>query len=919
MRIRSVINPRTVFRWLKTAVVVLVVVELAWLVVVNSLLHLPLTQTVVNSIRPEKFNVTWDQAWSWYPGHVKLAGASANGSSRRQMWQVEADSVSGSIALLPLVLKRVRISGVSGVNIDYRQRPRPRPENDYSQLEPFFPEIEGREVTPALPLQEKWWPWRVAIDDMKIDGQLSYWIYQVKGEAVGSGRVDLEYRSGGGPLELDVRDIDLDLGAHWVNGDRQMFTEGRVSGHFGFVPFLPRENKGWPMIEFMLADLTVDVGLNSLRFINAFLLNIEGIRVDGRGHVFGRLNISRGEVLSGTDLSVQASELNLDVHDHRIAGVGDVELAVGPETDGDLALVFNYGALQVLQAGVQEPMLTGDGLVFRVGGDGYVLPREPSNDSRKIAIEIGNLSIPDLALYQRYLPAKWRLALLGGEGTLEGYASMTRDSYQAELALSSSAAEMASGDYHFETHLKTELNVRNSSVPGSGLLLDGSYFQLSDARVKREGLDRPETWSARLDIGKAEFQLLSTEYKDANPGALGLFGALRKSDLSKMLAESAGRIEFEAEVSSLGWLAIFLGEAYRAGAGGSAQISGVATLEQGLPAPGTDVVLTSGDMVFNLLDYAAHGEGAIQLSVLEDGDASDWLFAAKLWNAKMRRYADTDFFMRDVTMSLEALIPDVSLDREAPRNFSLDFRIPTARLVDMAVFNTHLPDNSPLRFGGGEARLEAALLLFPQDARGWLRLVSENVELDGQEQSLRADLAADIVLAGGVPRDMLFDLAGSEIRLDKVRVAGEKQAFDDTLWSARLNLTRGETVFREPMQLDLAATLIASDSRPLVALFQNQPGLRPDILARVMTVDDIEGSGTLKLRDRRLVVPEVWLTSDNIMAGIKAMLEPDGNEGRVYLRYRDLGLLLKLKDGKRNLDIIQARSKYEAYRAPETR
>jgi hypothetical protein len=155
------------------------------------------------------------------------------------------------------------------------------------------------------------------------------------------------------------------------------------------------------------------------------------------------------------------------------------------------------------------------------------------------------------------------------------------------------------------------------------------------------------------------------------------------------------------------------------------------------------------------------------------------------------------------------------------------------------------------------------------------------------------------------------------LSLDDVRVAGENQNFEDAHWSALLTLTRGKTVFTRPLALDVEAHLSASDSRPIVALFRNQEGWRPRFLAEAMTVEDISGSGTLTLRDRRLVVPGAWLSSDNIRAGVKGMVEPGGNEGRVYLEYGKLGLLLKLANGKRNIDIIRPKAKYEAYRAPE--
>ena len=41
--------------------------ELGYLLLVNAALNLPLTQTLLNDIRPDKFAIHWQRAWSWYP------------------------------------------------------------------------------------------------------------------------------------------------------------------------------------------------------------------------------------------------------------------------------------------------------------------------------------------------------------------------------------------------------------------------------------------------------------------------------------------------------------------------------------------------------------------------------------------------------------------------------------------------------------------------------------------------------------------------------------------------------------------------------------------------------------------------------------------------------------------------------------
>ena len=104
-------------RWLKRITLAVVVLELFYLGLGNLALRLPLTQTVLNTIRPDKFEVSWDEAWTWYPFRVHARGVSANGQSRRQQWQLELPVGSASISLLPLIFKHVNLSDLYGENV----------------------------------------------------------------------------------------------------------------------------------------------------------------------------------------------------------------------------------------------------------------------------------------------------------------------------------------------------------------------------------------------------------------------------------------------------------------------------------------------------------------------------------------------------------------------------------------------------------------------------------------------------------------------------------------------------------------------------------------------------------------------------------------------------------------------------------
>ena len=197
---------------LKRILISLLALELGYLVVVNGALQLQITQDLVNKIRPEKFYVSWERAWSWYPFRVHAEGVFANGQARTQQWEVTATSASGSLSVLPLILKHVYLSNLQAESIDYRQRPRLKADVDYTNRLAYFPEIKGRQIVPVETAElKKKRPWKIHINDLQATGEPRFWVYNLHGTASGpaTGNLYTETRRGAS------RCIDCPLRARW--------------------------------------------------------------------------------------------------------------------------------------------------------------------------------------------------------------------------------------------------------------------------------------------------------------------------------------------------------------------------------------------------------------------------------------------------------------------------------------------------------------------------------------------------------------------------------------------------------------------------------------------------------------------------------------------------------------------------------
>ena len=628
---------------IKRALKILFGIELVYLVVVNGALQLQLTQDLVNKIRPEKYYVTWERAWSWYPFRVHAEGIFANGQARTQQWEVTATSASGSISVLPLILKHVYLSDVQAGNIDYRQRPRLKPDVDYTGMLPYFPEIQGREIMAVeTEEQKKKRPWKVHVNGVQAMGDHRFWVYNLQGTASGTAAGNLYTETRRGTFWLDVEAFELDLGPGFLNGSAEAFHGGTASGSLGFSPLVRAEHPGRRMLRFAYLDADLDLAVDSLDFINLFAGNYNNLTITGAGRVQGRLSVSDGFVRAGTQLSATAEDLSVDMYDINVIGKGAVNIHTPETEDMPLGLDVQYDQLTATREEESAPFLIGETLHLEYRGSNFITP-DPS---------------------------------------------------------------------------------------------------------------------------------------------LGL----------------------------------------------------------------TD-----------------------------------------LWDDE------------------EA--------RQRRANNSLSLFVDRATVPDMSALNYHLPPETALQFAGGTTELNAELFFGEESLGGTIQLDSVSTQVQIDEQRLKADLDIDMNLAGGNPRTLTADFTGSTLRLFNVYVEGEKEKFEGDYWSTSLEVTLGEGIFTQPVELSAESLITVSDTRPLVTLFKNR-SRTPKWLGNMMLVKNLEGEAQMSLTGGKLRVPLAYVDSEKAEVGIKASFFEGEREGVVYARYKKLDTLVKRINGKRDVDVIKARKKFEDYLLP---
>jgi len=483
---------------LKRALKILIGIELVYLVAVNGALQLQLTQDLVNKIRPEKYYVSWERAWSWYPFRVHAEGIFANGQARTQQWEVTATSASGSISVLPLILKQVYLSDVQAENIDYRQRPRLKPDVDYSGMLPYFPEIQGREVVPVeTEEQKKKRPWKVHVNGAQAMGDHRFWVYNLQVTASGTATGNLYTETRRGAFLLDVETFGLDLGPGSLNGSAEAFHGGSASGSLGFSPLVRAEHPGRRMLRFGYLDADLDLDVDSLDFINMLAGNLGNFNITGAGRVQGHLSVSDGFVRAGTQLSATAENLSVDMYDINVIGKGVVNIHTPETEDMPLGLDVQYDQLSATREGETAPFLIGETLHLEYRGSNFITPdpelgladlwddeearQRRANNS--LSLFVDRATVPDMSALNYHLPPETALQIAGGTTELSAALFFGEESLGGSIRLDSVGAQVQVDEQRLKANLDIDMNLAGGNPRTFTADFTGSTLRLFNVYV----------------------------------------------------------------------------------------------------------------------------------------------------------------------------------------------------------------------------------------------------------------------------------------------------------------------------------------------------------------------------------------------------------------------------------------------------
>lgn len=440
--------PPSRFFTLRRAVFALMLVGvLGFLVVVTPNLFLNLWLPSLINRQPERLRISFGSAWISLDGALTVTDLSIIAQGPLQQLVIEVDRADALVDFWTLPDHVFSASEIKASGGSFRFRVRRFPtevQTAFDAPKPVArtePDIPGL-TNPADPSPEDIYPppvrlWQVALTGIALEDMREVWLEDVRfvGDSSLAGDLSLAPAQ---HLELrnaafSIRSGTVELGGVPV----ATAVQGRID--LNIAGMNPASDLGQRALAFVTAHLDVTADAKNLRFLDFYLAAVPWLKLEGgNGALDIDLTVEGGRLQNGSRLSADVQDLEARWIAHRVRGDGAVRFSVEPDDAGvpRSGLTVDFVDYAITRDNDGATLLTGSGLQVAAVSP-HVDLAQPFSEVA-LRLELPEATVPDIGVYNAYLPPALGFGLSGGTAKL-----------RAQLRVSTTD-ELASGDVYLD-------------------------------------------------------------------------------------------------------------------------------------------------------------------------------------------------------------------------------------------------------------------------------------------------------------------------------------------------------------------------------------------------------------------------------------------------------------------------------------
>jgi hypothetical protein len=416
-----------------------------------------------------------------WTGEMDLRSFQVNGLGERLVWRLAAERGRARIDLSALLGRRILLTGV-------------RVEGATVQLDP------AAGPPPAVPVDKRW---AVEMPDTQIVSLRS--LAWQSDRLLGPGKLEGSLTFDRSRL-LTVRRAALTVPAGALeSGGARVARRIALRAEVRVAPFVPGAIRGAALLRLLSGAVTVQGQVSSLGFLQRYLQKASWLQVQGQGRLDTELRLEAGRLLAGSRLDVRGNVRAVFLDS---AASGEAVLT-GEVEAGAAAMRVSFADFAIAplprmsSGGGEAPTsyIQGNGLRLAIASTDLDLAT-PVSDLRA-AVDLPDGEVPDLTVYNAYLPPDTGVSLLSGTGRLRLHLDLNAATQTArgEVLLTSGAMRVRFQDVELAGNLLLraqlagrDLKARRFQIAGTRLDLDRvTYREIGEAG--EAGAESPDWWA----------------------------------------------------------------------------------------------------------------------------------------------------------------------------------------------------------------------------------------------------------------------------------------------------------------------------------------------------------------------------------------------------------------------------------------
>ena len=363
----------------------------------------------------------------------------------------------------------------------------------------------------------------------------------------------------------------------------------------------------------------------------------------------------------------------------------------------------------------------------------------------------------------------------------------------------------------------------------------------------------------------------------------------------KLLKFISGRLEVVGDASGVEFISALLGDKFNLNVSGAGSLDMLAIVEDGELMHGSKIDFNSESFQIDFLTFNASGNGTIVGNI--DKDRKDAVsFHTQVGDFKLNRQNVTNPYMEGADLSVELQMQRFLLHEGVGDDAQLFVNFPDAIVRDLTDYNRFIPKQANVEILSGEGRLRGTMSILGDIGHIFTDLTGTDVVLDVHGNRISTNLQMVTNLSDGNYGEKSFDLTGTYFRMDDTQLVTEQEKTDSGWWG-EIKISKGDLIWKEPMDIDAEMKIKMRDTEPLIALLRDNKK-KKSLLDKALTVKDLEGTLGIQTNEDNILLDPILIKSKGLEVISKLDILKEVINGALYVKLRGIAVNFEIENNK---------------------